>query len=162
MARNKVEIVNGSTTTVLLDVSGTTATPETVLTGYTFTQADGTQATGTLESYQMSLSDDGTELNFVWGGSANTFTISLISSSTSVGSVTITVEEGMTWAEWCDSDYATENSSWSFDYGTDSVGFRNEAGVYGDIKLNGTVVLPSDVIQNTEYTLYAKGSSGGA
>lgn len=49
MARNKVEIVNGSTTTVFLDVSGTTATPETVLTGYTFTQADGTQATGTME-----------------------------------------------------------------------------------------------------------------
>lgn len=49
MARNKVEIVNGSTTTVLLDVSGTTATPATVLTGYTFTQADGTQATGTME-----------------------------------------------------------------------------------------------------------------
>ena len=49
MARNKVEIVNGSTTTVLLDVSGTTATPATVLSGYTFTQADGTQATGTME-----------------------------------------------------------------------------------------------------------------
>lgn len=76
MARNKVEIVNDSTTTVLLDVSGTTATPETVLTGYTFTQADGTQATGTMEQIGLNIhygdtAPEDTSMLWVNGGEAS-------------------------------------------------------------------------------------------
>lgn len=78
MADNKITIINQQgVEQVLLDVSATTATEEKVLKGEVFTKADGTQGTGTLEGYQMSLSDDGTEINFVWGGAKKSVTLTI-------------------------------------------------------------------------------------
>lgn len=80
MSMNKIITRKNGVDTVLLDVSGTTATEEKVLKGEVFTKADGTVSTGTLEQsegYQMSLSDDGTEINFVWGGAKNEVTLTI-------------------------------------------------------------------------------------
>jgi hypothetical protein len=74
---NKIITRKNGVDTVLLDVSQTTATEEKVLKGEVFTKADGTQAEGTLEGYQMSLSDDGTEINFVWGGAKKNVTLTI-------------------------------------------------------------------------------------
>ena len=111
--------------------------------------------TGTTGTYQQ-------QRLYLIKSNVSTFTLSL--GNTAAGSVTVTVEEGMTWAEWCDSSYATENEGWSFRYNASTVGYTATVSgmTYGDIELNGTAVLPTDIIQNTTYTLTVDGHSGGA
>lgn len=111
--------------------------------------------TGTTGTYQQ-------QRLYLIKSNVSTFTLSL--GNTAAGSVTVTVEEGMTWEEWCDSSYATENEGWSFSYNASTVGYTVTVSgmTYGDIELNGTAVLPTDIIQNTTYTLTVDGHSGGA
>ena len=55
-------------------------------------------------------------------------------------------EEGMTWEEWCDSEYNTDGLFYSFADVVTSVGAK--------VQYNSTNVLPTDTIISTAYTIY--------
>ena len=102
-------------------------------------------STGGGEGYQMSLSDDGTELNFVWGGAKKEITFTIAGTS-------YTAEEGMTWAEWVESTYNTEE----WDITVDDIRRHELPYVY---IVNG--VYPNDVIQENNYTTTSYVVGGG-
>lgn len=126
---NKITETKNGVTSVLLDVSQTTATEADVAQGKVFTKQDGTQGTGTLVAggnNPLNVTDDSTmEALLVsenigkvaqFNGTSSTYTdgefyliesaISLISFT--IGGTTYQAEKGMIWIRWCDSKYNTE------------------------------------------------------
>lgn len=91
--------------------------------------------------YQMSLSDDGTELNFVWGGAKKEI-------SFTVGDNSYQAEEGMTWAEWVESSYNTAG----FYILPDDFRFVRVAGYYINYQ-RSTCTGSHSIISNGVYTL---------
>ena len=70
----------------------------------------------------------------------------------SIGDVACTVEDGMTWAQWVESDYNTPGCQLSNNGGVDFV--NEDVGATASIMLNGGYISSSDtIIADTTYTL---------
>ncbi len=130
-----------------------TITPDT---GYALpsTSAGITVTNGTLVSY-----DNTTGVIVVSGDDTTTISVTCVDTQISftVDNVQFQAESGMTWADWCSSDYNT--GEWVAEYG--SVHYL--AGRYDYfVQLNGTNVKPTDAIINgTTYTIYTVNAGGG-
>ena len=84
---------------------------------------------------------------------ANATQVNLISFT--IGGISYTAEEGMTWYEWCQSDYNT--SGWMC--GDDSSNVRDNGGTY-IVRYSGTNVVGSDtIIESASYTVLNDGGS---
>lgn len=174
---NKITETKNGVTSVLLDVSQTTATEADVAQGKIFTKQDGTQGTGTLVAggdNPLTATDDSTmEALLVsenigkvaqFNGTSSTYVdgvfyliegaVSLISFT--IGDTSYQAVEGMTWAEWCNSEYSNN----AFYVGGTAIfeGMEGDNSPYIVALGSNPVISTEAIVENTTYTITTTGT----